>query len=428
MKEIWRSRYINQLIARRENGMIKVITGIRRCGKSYILFNLYKKYLLSTGVSDDQIIAISLDDERNRRLRDVNALYDYLIAVTKDEEKMFYIFLDEIQFAITSEEMKSGDIRLYGVLNGLLRHHNVDVYVTGSNSKFLSTDVLTEFRGRGDEVRIYPLSFEEFMSAYDGDKYSGFNEYSMYGGLPLIPSLKSDEQKSQYLKNLFDATYKQDIVERYKLRGDVVLDTLIDVLASSIGSLTNATKLANTFVSNGIKTNKNTIASYIDYFQDAFIVSKAKRYDIKGKKYIGSPFKFYFTDIGLRNARLNFRQQEQTHILENIIYNELLMRGFNVDVGIIEYRKMAEGNKSIKRKSEVDFVCNKGGKRYYIQSAFAIPDRDKMEQEQAPFDHIDDSFKKIIVLGQPTPIWRNEKGSLIINILDFLLNSNSMDF
>lgn len=428
MSEIGRSRYINQLIARRENGMIKVITGIRRCGKSYVLFNLYKKYLLSTGVSEGQIIAISLDDERNRGLRDVNALYDYLLAATKDETKMFYIFLDEIQFAITSEEMKSGDIRLYGVLNGLLHHRNVDVYVTGSNSKFLSTDVLTEFRGRGDEVRIYPLSFEEFMSVYDGDKYSGFNEYSMYGGLPLIPSLKSDEQKSRYLKNLFDETYKQDIVERYKLRGDIVLDTLIDVLASSIGSLTNATKLANAFVSNGIKTNKNTIASYIDHFQDAFIVSKAKRYDIKGKRYIGSPFKFYFTDVGLRNARLNFRQQEQTHILENIIYNELLMRGFNVDVGIIEYRKMAEGNKSIIRKSEVDFVCNKGNKRYYIQSAFAIPDREKMEQEQAPFDHIDDSFKKIIVLGQPTPIWRNEKGSLIINILDFLLNSNSMDF
>lgn len=427
MQEIKRERYIEQLVARRENGSIKVITGIRRCGKSYILFNLYRDHLLSTGVKDSQIIALALDDEKNRKYRDVDVLYDYLTAATSGDEKMYYIFLDEVQFAITAEEMKIGDIRLYGVLNGLLRQQNVDIYVTGSNSKFLSSDVLTEFRGRGDEVRIYPLSFAEFMSAYDGDKYEGFDEYSMYGGLPLILSRNSDEQKSKYLSDLFEETYKKDVIDRYKLRGDTILDTLVDILASAVGSLTNPSKLADTFNSHGIKTNKNTIAAYIDYLKDAFIISMAKRYDIKGKKYIGSPYKFYFTDVGLRNARLNFRQQEQTHILENIIYNELLVRGFNVDVGVVEYRKRDGNGKIVETRAEVDFVCNKGNRRYYIQSAFAIPDKEKMEQEQASFDRIDDSFKKIIVLQQRTKPWRNEKGYLIINVIDFLLNPDSLE-
>ncbi len=425
--QIKRDKYINKLISRRENGLIKVITGIRRCGKSYILFNLYRDYLISTGVKENQIIAIALDDENNRRYRDIDLLYNYLISAVSDDKQMYYVFLDEIQFAITLEEMKSGDIRLYGVLNGLLRRQNVDIYVTGSNSKFLSSDVLTEFRGRGDEVRIYPLSFAEFMSVYDGNKYDGFDEYSMYGGLPLVLSRKDDEQKSKYLSDLFEETYKKDVIDRYKLRGDTILDNIVDILASAVGSLTNPTKLAGTFNSNGIKTNKNTIATYIDYMKDAFIISQAKRYDIKGKKYIGSPFKFYFTDLGLRNARLNFRQQEQTHILENIIYNELLVRGFNVDVGIVDYRKRNVDGRQLEIKSEVDFVCNKGNRRYYIQSAFAIPDREKMEQEQASFDHIADSFKKIIVVQQHTRPWRNEKGYLIINALDFLLNPDSLD-
>ncbi len=349
------------------------------------------------------------------------------IEFSSDDKQMYYIFLDEVQFAITPEEMKSGDRRLYGVLNGLLRRQNTDIYVTGSNSKFLSSDVLTEFRGRGDEVRIYPLSFAEFMSAYDGDKYEGFDEYSMYGGLPLILSRNSDEQKSKYLSDLFEETYKKDIIDRYKLRGDTVLDNVVDILASAVGSLTNPTKLADTFNSHGIKTNKNTVAAYIDYLKDAFIISQAKRYDIKGKKYIGSPYKFYFTDIGLRNARLNFRQQEQTHILENIIYNELLVRGFNVDVGIVEYHKRDKDGKLYETRAEVDFVCNKGNRRYYIQSAFAIPDKEKMEQEQASFDRIDDSFKKIIILQQHTKPWRNEKGYLIINVIDFLLNPDSLE-
>ena len=397
MQKIKRERYIEQLVARRENGSIKVITGIRRCGKSYILFNLYRDHLLSTGVKDSQIIALALDDEKNRKYRDVDVLYDYLTTATSGDEKMYYIFLDEVQFAITAEEMKSGDIRLYGVLNGLLRQQNVDIYVTGSNSKFLSSDVLTEFRGRGD-----------FMSAYDGDKYEGFDEYSMYGGLPLILSRNSDEQKSKYLSDLFEETYKKDVIDRYKLRGDTILDNLVDILASAVGSLTNPTKLADTFNSHGIKTNKN-------------------RYDIKGKKYIGSPYKFYFTDVGLRNARLNFRQQEQTHILENIIYNELLVRGFNVDVVVVEYRKSDGNGKIVETRAEVEFVCNKGNRRYYIQSAFAIPDKEKMEQEQASFDRIDDSFKKIIVLQQRTKPWRNEKGYLMINVIDFLLNPDSLE-
>ena len=427
MQQIKRDRYIDRLIARRENGFIKVITGIRRCGKSYILFNLYAEYLRSTGVKESQIVALALDDERNRKYRDIDTLYDYLAAATSGNEKMYYIFLDEVQFAITAEEMKSGDIRLYGVLNGLLRRSNVDIYVTGSNSKFLSSDVLTEFRGRGDEVRVYPLSFAEFMTVYDGDKYEGFDEYAMFGGLPLILSKHGDEQKSKYLSDLLEETYKKDVIDRYKLRGDTILDNLVDILASAVGSLTNPTKLADTFNSHGIKTNKNTIAAYIDYLKDAFILSMAKRYDIKGKKYIGSPYKFYFTDVGLRNARLNFRQQEQTHILENIIYNELLVRGFNVDVGIVEYRKRGEDGKITEVRAEVDFVCNKGSKRYYIQSAFAIPDREKMEQEQASFDRIDDSFKKIIVLLQHTKPWRNEKGYLIINVIDFLLDPDSLE-
>ena len=427
MRQIKRDRYIDRLIARRENGFIKVITGIRRCGKSYILFNLYAEYLRSTGVKESQIVALALDDERNRKYRDVDTLYDYLAAATSGNERMYYIFLDEVQFAITAEEMKSGDIRLYGVLNGLLRRSNVDIYVTGSNSKFLSSDVLTEFRGRGDEVRVYPLSFAEFMTVYDGDKYEGFDEYAMFGGLPLILSKHGDEQKSKYLSDLLEETYKKDVIDRYKLRGDTILDNLVDILASAVGSLTNPTKLADTFNSHGIKTNKNTIAAYIDYLKDAFILSMAKRYDIKGKKYIGSPYKFYFTDVGLRNARLNFRQQEQTHILENIIYNELLVRGFNVDVGIVEYRKRGEDGKITEVRAEVDFVCNKGSKRYYIQSAFAIPDREKMGQEQASFDRIDDSFKKIIVLQQHTKPWRNEKGYLIINVIDFLLDPDSLE-
>ena len=331
-------------------------------------------------------------------------------------EKINYVFLDEVQFV-------DGFAKL---LNGLNRYSNLDIYVTGSNSKFLSTDILTEFRGRGDEVRVYPLNYAEFVSAFEGSKEEAWKNYYTYGGLPQILARKKDELKAKYLRDLFSKVYLADIVERNSLRGDVVMDTLVNILASSVGSLTNPSKLANTFASKGIKVSDKTIGAYIDYLQDAFLVSKAERYDIKGKKYIASPFKYYFTDVGLRNARLNFRQQEENHIMENIIYNELLVRDFNVDVGIVEYRtKNAEG-KQEKVNLEVDFVCNKGSQRFYVQSAFSIPDREKMEQEQNSLVRINDSFKKIIVVKDDIKPWYNEEGILVLGLQQFLLQPESM--
>ncbi len=428
MKTIARDLYLKRLISRRENGSIKVITGVRRCGKSYLLFNLYRNYLLSTGVREEQIVSLALDDDANRQYRDPDALSAFLQAAVKDRGAMVYVLLDEVQLAISDEELKGGGpVRLYGILNGLLRRSNVDVYVTGSNSKFLSSDILTEFRGRGDEVRVWPLSFAEFMSAYDGDKVGGFAEYSMYGGLPLVIARKTEEEKSGYLIDLFENTYKRDVVERNHLRGDTVLENLTDILASSIGSLTNPKKLADTFCSHGIRTSDKTVSACIGHLKNAFLISEAKRYDVKGKKYIDSPMKYYFTDVGLRNARLNFRQQEQTHILENIIFNELLMRGFHADVGVVERRVKDESGKMRSSKLEIDFVCNKGSQRIYIQSAFAIPDRGKMMQEQAAFEQIRDSFKKIIIVQQPTKPWYNENGYLILNAIDFLLDPNSLN-
>lgn len=428
MREIKRDLYLNKLIDKRENGLIKVITGIRRCGKSYLLFHLYRNYLISCGVKESQIITLALDDDENIEYRKPDALYVFLRSHIDEGDEMFYVLLDEVQLAISDDEIKkSGQVRLYGILNGLLRRGNVDIYITGSNSKFLSTDIMTEFRGRGDEVRVFPLSFAEFMTAYNGDRLGGYAQYSMYGGLPMILSKSSDDGKIQYLIDLFKNTYIADVIERHKLRGNVVMDTLVDVLASDVGSFTNPTKLAKTFGSNSINTNENTVSAYIDYLIDAFLISKASRYDIKGRKYIGSPYKFYFTDIGLRNARLNFRQQEPTHIMENIIYNELVVRGFNVDVGIVErYFRDADGKKTAK-KFEVDFVCNMGSQRYYIQSAYSLPTDEKMKKEQASFDGIDDSFKKIIVVNDNTLPWHNERGYLIINILDFLLNPRSLE-
>ena len=428
MKEIKRDLYLNQLIDRRENGLIKVITGIRRCGKSYLLFNLYYDYLKNTGVSDNRIIKIALDDDDNKELRNPDNLSAYLRSRITDEKDMYYVMLDEAQFAISEDELKKNEpIRLYGILNSLLRKTNVDVYITGSNSRFLSSDVLTEFRGRGDEVRIYPLSFSEFFSVYDGDKYEAFTEYSTYGGLPLVLARKSDADKVKYLKDNLNATYLKDVVERYKLRGDVVMNTLVEILASAIGSLTNPLKLANTFKSSGINTNENTVSKYISYLANAFIINSAERYDVKGKKYIASPYKYYFSDVGVRNAALNFRQQERTHIMENIIYNELLVRGYSVDVGVVGYTGKTSAGKRTTIHSEGDFVCNLGSKRYYIQSAFAIPDNEKMTQETASLDHIDDSFKKIVVVGDIIKPWINEKGYVIMSIYDFLLNPDSLD-
>lgn len=429
MNEIKRDLYLNRLIEKQGNGLIKIVTGIRRCGKSYLLFELFRKYLLSTGVKERQIIALSLDEDENAEYLDPANLSRYLKSKILNDEETFYILLDEVQLAITDDEYKGKSmVRLYGIFNSLLKRGNVDVYITGSNSKFLSSDVLTEFRGRGDEVRVYPLTFAEFMSEYPGDSYAGYREYSLYGGLPYILAMKTPEAKAKYLDNLFKNTYIKDIVERRELKGDIVMGTLVDILASDTATLTNPTKLANSFTSHSIKTNGNTVSVYIDYLLDAFIISKAQRYDIKGKRYIGSPFKYYFTDIGLRNARLNFRQIEPTHAMENILYNELIIRGFNVDVGVVErYGKNDKGQGTVSFL-EVDFVCNKGSQRYYVQSAFSIPDKEKMAQEQASLDRIDDSFKKVIVVQDNVAPWHNEKGYLIINILDFLLNANSLDF
>ena len=416
MQQIRRDLYLNRLIERRENGMIKVITGIRRCGKSYLLFKLYYQYLTQSGVDPARIITIPLDDDDFEELRYSKNLSAYIKSRITDDG-MWYVFLDEVQLCGNFE----------AVLNGLNRRENIDIYVTGSNSKFLSSDVLTEFRGRGDEVRVYPLSFSEYVSAYQGDKYDAWVDYYTYGGLPLILSRGSDELKSGYLTSLCRELYLKDIENRHNLRGDNVMSSLLNILASAVGSLTNPTKLAKTFSSAGISVSDKTLSSYIDYLQDAFFISKAQRYDIKGKKYIASPYKYYFTDVGLRNAQLNFRQQEENHIMENIIYNELLVRGFNVDVGVVEHTEKNEEGKTARKRLEVDFVCNQGSKRYYIQSAFVIPDRDKMEQEQNSLTHIDDSFKKIIVVKDRIKLWRNENGIVVMSIWDFLLNPNSLD-
>ena len=425
--EIKRNRYLERLISRMNNGMIKVVTGIRRCGKTYLLFHLFYDYLVQSGVPEDNIITVPLDDDDYAEYTDPGRLYDYIKSKLTDPKQKYYVFIDEAQYAITREEMKNPDIpiRLYGVLNGLLRKENVDVYVTGSNSKFLSTDIMTEFRGRGDEVHIAPLSFSEFVPAFDGDKMEAWRDYTYYGGMPRILMEKDDQAKTAYLDRLNKEIYVKDITERYNIRNGEGMEELMKVLASAIGSLTNAQKVSDTFRSNGIKgITMPTIANYLVYLQESFIVQKAERYDIKGRKYISTPSKYYYSDMGLRNAFLNFRQYEETHIMENVIYNELIYRGYNVDVGVVEVRS-DDGNK--KKQLEVDFVANQGNKRYYIQSAFALPDQEKMDQEQASLIKISDSFKKIIVVNSNTPVWRNDQGILVMNLYDFLLNEDNLD-
>lgn len=412
MKEIKRDVYLNKIIEKRENGLIKIITGIRRCGKSYLLDPLFKNYLLESGVKEDHIIKLDLDERKNNKFLDPDQLDQYIRDLIKDNDQYFLI-LDEIQKV---EDFES-------VLNGFLHIGNLDVYVTGSNSKFLSSDIITEFRGRGDEVRIHPLSFSEFYSAFNGTKEEAWEQYIVYGGLPRILSFKNEVEKSEYLKNLFEKTYLDDIVERNNIQRVDVLDAVVNILASSIGSLTNPNKLSNTFESSGFKdVSVNTITSYINYLQDSFLIEKATRYDVKGKKYIQTPYKFYFSDIGLRNCRLNFRQQEETHIMENIIFNELLYRGYNVDVGVVEIR---EGDD--KKQVEVDFVCNQYNKRYYIQSALSLPTREKTIQEERPLMNIPDNFKKIIVVKDDIKPWISEEGISIVGLKEFLLNPNSMD-
>ena len=411
MKEIKRDRYLEKLINRRENGLIKIVTGIRRCGKSYLLDPIYKNYLIENGVKEDHIIKIDLDERKNNKYLNPDVLDEYIRSMIVDKD-IYYIILDEIQKV---EDFES-------VLNGFLHIENLDVYVTGSNSKFLSSDIKSEFLGRGDEVRVLPLTFSEFVTAYEGGTEEAWEEYKIYGGLPRILSQRTEEQKSQYLKDLFERTYLSDIIERHNIQRIDVLDTLVNILASSIGSLTNPKKLSDTFISNSMKdVSINTITSYINYLEDSFLIKKVERYDVKGKKYISTPSKYYFADIGLRNARLNFRQQEEDHIMENIIYNELLYRGYNVDVGIVEIRE-----KNIRKQTEVDFICNQADKRYYIQVALSLPTREKTLQEERPLMNINDNFKKIIIVKDGKKSWTTEEGILIIGLQEFLLNKDSL--
>ena len=415
--EIKRERYLNMLISKEHNGLIKVITGMRRCGKSYLLFTLFKEHLLSEGVDEDHIIEIAFDAFENKKYRDPDVLYPYLKEQIKDDA-MYYVLLDEVQLLGEFES----------ILNSLIRMKNMDVYVTGSNARFLSKDVITEFRGRGDEVHMYPLSFAEFMSVYQGTKQDGWNEYMFYGGIPLVPTFTTPDQKITFLKSLFEETYISDIVGRHNIRNKAELEDLLNILSSAIGSLTNPEKLSATFRTvKKKKISNSTIKRYIDYLCDSFLIDSAIRYDVKGKKYIDTPVKYYFTDMGLRNARLNFRQIEETHSMENIIFNELKMRGFNVDVGVIVQYDTNEKGNSIRKQLEIDFVCNQGSKRYYIQSAYAIPDQAKMEQEQRSLMLTGDFFKRIIITKDTPAPYYNESGVLIMSVYDFLLNANSLE-
>ena len=415
--EIRRNIYLNKLISKKHNGLIKVITGMRRCGKSYLLFNIFKEHLANEGVNENHIIEIAFDSFENRKYRDPEVLFPYLMEKIADKE-MYYVLLDEVQMLDDFES----------VLNSLGRKKNVDVYVTGSNAKFLSKDIITEFRGRGDEVHMYPLTYSEFMSVYDGDKQEGWRDYVMFGGIPLVLGFETADQKSDFLKSLFEETYISDITGRNNIRNKAELEELLNILSSAIGSLTNPSKLSATFKSVKNKTiSKETIIKYIDYLKDSFLIDSAIRYDIKGKKYINTPSKYYFTDMGLRNARLNFRQVEETHAMENIIFNELKVRGYNVDVGVVVMNEVDKNGKKIRKQLEVDFVCNKGSKRFYIQSAYALPDKEKMEQEQRSLINTGDGFKKIIITKDAVAPLYNEEGILVMSIYDFLLNPDSMD-
>ena len=415
--EIKRDIYLKKIINRMHNGMIKVITGIRRSGKSYLLFTIFKNYLKSEGVAEDHMIAIELDMLENKKYRDPYVILDYIKGKITDDGD-YYIFLDEVQLL---EEFE-------GVLNSLLHIRNADIYVTGSNSKFLSKDIITEFRGRGDEIHVYPVSFREYMEVFEGDKYEGWSSYVNYGGLPLTVTMNTDEQKMEYLTKLFEETYIKDIIERNHIEKVQEINDLINILASGIGSLTNASKIEATFKSViGSDISLNTIRAYIEYLKDAFIVSEANRFDVKGRKYIGTPLKYYFEDVGLRNARLGFRQVEETHLMENIIYNELRVRGCQVDVGVVIKRNRTEEGVQEKKQLEIDFVANMGSKRYYIQSAYSLPDDGKRLQEKASLINVKDSFKKIIIVKDIIKPWHDDDGILTLGIYDFLLNEHSLD-
>ncbi len=428
---IERKKYLDMLIRKKENGMVKVITGIRRCGKSYLLFDIYHKYLNSVGVDDSHIIELALDDDENIRWRNPIELGKHIRELMTDKERMYYIFLDEIQKVaeIPNPYLPGTDetVGFVDVVLGLMKIKNADVYVTGSNSKMLSSDILTEFRGRGDEIRVNPLSFSEFYNAYTGDKHDAWQEYFTYGGMPLVMLQKTHEDKAAYLRDLFDKIYLDDIITRKSIgHAKSVLEDLLDVISSSVGSLTNPLKLSNTFASvKKMSITDDTIAKYLDYFIDAFLLYKAQRFDVKGRKYIGSPLKYYFSDIGLRNARLNFRQQEENHIMENIIYNELRYRDYSVDVGIVEYNHKNAERKSVRSQLEIDFVANNGSDRLYIQSALNVSDEEKRRQEVNSLKRINDSFRKIVVIKDNIIPWHDDDGIYYIGIEKFLLGEET---
>ena len=428
-----REQYLKEIISKKDNGRIKIITGLRRSGKSVLLFQLYREWLLGEGVKEDQIIALALDILENARYRNPLELDKYVRDHMVDPKKRYYIFIDEIQFVseiqnpyVDNEDAK---ITFIDVILGFMHMDNADVYVTGSNSKFLSSDIVTEFRGRGDEIRIYPLSFAEFYAAYDGDYDDAWEEYMIYGGLPQVAQFSVERQKAEYLKNIFTNVYIKDVVERNRIQNVDEIGTLVDILASAIGAPTNPTKISNTFKSErGINYSNKTISNHIDYLAEAFLISKADRYDIKGRKYVGANLKYYFSDIGLRNARLNFRQQEPTHIMENIVYNELLVRGYNVDVGIVDVFAKNSDGKRVHKQLEVDFVVNQGSQRYYIQVAYDMTSEEKQTQELNSLRNIPDSFKKIVIVNGTKKPWRNEEGFVIMGMKYFLLNEDSLEF
>lgn len=418
MFEVSRADYIERLKFKRHNGLIKIITGVRRSGKSYLLFTLFKRFLLENGMAENQIISLALDDFKNRKYLNPEALYEYVTERIADS-RPYYILLDEIQLVPDFES----------VLNGFLHISNADVYVTGSNSRFLSSDIITEFRGRGDEIRVYPFSFAEFYSVVGGDKWDAWSQYCRYGGMPQILNIPVLKEKETYLKGLFSQVYLSDIINRYKLRGQDEIEVLTNILSSSIGALTNPKRISDTFASERkLKVSQPTISKYLNYLEDSFLVCKAMRYDVKGRKYIATPMKYYFVDVGLRNARLNFRQQEETHIMENIIYNELLRRGFSVDVGVVGISQLNANSFAVRKQLEVDFVANMGSRRYYIQSAFELATEEKVFQEKNSLIHIEDSFKKIIIQRNPVEPWHDEDGVLRIGLMDFLLKPESLDW
>lgn len=415
--EIKRDFYLNRLIDAKSDGLIKVVTGIRRCGKSYLLNTLFYNHLLDNGVNENHIIKIALDDSDNEELLNPKNLSKYIKEKIVDGDT-YYVILDEIQLVPNFE----------GVLNGLLRISNIDIYVTGSNSKFLSTDIITEFRGRGEDIKVYPLSYYEFMSVYEGDKLDGWVEYITYGGLPLVVSMKTDERKSAYLKEQQRNVYINDVIERNDIKNDTELVSLVEIISSSIGSLSNPKKLSDTFKTTaGLNIDPKTVSSYLKYLEEAFLIEKAERYDVKGKKYMSTPYKFYFSDLGLRNSFINFRQYEETHIMENVIYLELKRRGYNVDVGVVELKERKEKEFTYKQL-EVDFIANKGNNKIYIQSAFSMPTEEKINQEERPLLKINDNFKKIIIVKDYIKRTRNENGIITMSIFDFLLDSNSLDY